>query len=75
MNYYGRQFDQKFFHGNNVNVILTHYHIICDPYLGLGIFAIIKMPFACIDLRNSMDLPCDQYLVPKDQPRYYSVTI
>ena len=32
------------------------------------------IPCACIECRNSMDLPWYPYLVPKDQPRYSSVT-
>ena len=60
------------YHG--VNIILTHYHIQCDPYLGLGRCAIIRIPCTCIDFRNSMDLLWDKYLVPKYKPRYSSVT-
>ena len=57
-----------------VNVILTHSHIICDPYLGLGICATKRIPYACIDCINAINLPWDPYLVVKNQPRYSSVT-
>ena len=63
---------RKPYHG--VDGILPCYHIICDPYLGLGRFAIIKITCTCIDFRNAMDLPWDTYIVPKDQTRYSSVT-
>ena len=62
---------RKTYHG--VNGILTHYNIIWDPYIGLGIFSIRRIPCDCIDLINSMYLPWDPYIVPKYQPIYYSV--
>ena len=59
---------------HSVNGILNHYIIRCDPYIGLRRFSIIRIPGACINFRNSMDLTCDPYLVPKDQIIYCSVT-
>ena len=59
------------YHG--VNIILTHYHIRCDPYLGIGRFKIKIIPCACIYCRNSMGIPWYKYLVPKCQPRHYAV--
>ena len=53
------------YHG--VNGILTHYHLICYPDIGIGRCSIKIIPCYCIDFRSSMDLP-------KDQPRYTSVT-
>ena len=60
------------YHG--VNVILTYYCIRCYPYLGIGICAIRIIPCACLDFRNSIDLPWDPFIVPNYQPRYSSVT-
>ena len=62
----------KPYHG--VTGILTHYHKICDLYLGIGRYKIRIIPFACIYFISDMDLPWDPYLVPKDQLKYYSVT-
>ena len=58
---------------NGLNGILTQYHVRFCPYLGIGRCEIRRMPCAFIDHINSMDLPCDTYLVPKYQPRYSSV--
>ena len=58
---------------NCVNGILNLYHIICYPYLGLGICTMIRITCACIYCINSIDLPWDPYLVQKDQPGCFSV--
>ena len=57
-----------------MNGILNNYNIICDPYVGLGRYAIIRIPCDFIDCRNAVDLPWEPYLVPKDHPRYSPVT-
>ena len=56
-----------------MNGILTHCHIICDPYLGIGIYVLNIILCSYLYFRNSMDLPWDPYLVPRDKSRYYSV--
>ena len=58
---------------HGVNGILTNYNIQFDPYLGLGISAII-IPCDFIECRNAMDIPFDSYLVPKDHQKYSLVT-
>ena len=62
---------RKTYHG--VSGILTHFHILYDPYLGLDQWAIKITPCACIDNINAMDLPWDPYLEPRYQTRHYSV--
>ena len=63
---------RKTYHG--VDVILTHYYIICDPHIVFGIWSIGKIPCTCIDCINLMYLPWYTSLVTKDHPGYYSVT-
>ena len=58
---------------HDVNVILTHYHILCDTYLGLGIFYVIIIYCGFIEFSKAMDLPWYPYIVLKDHLRYYSV--
>ena len=55
-----------------MNVFLTHYHIQCDPYLGIGRCSIRIISCDFIVCINAMDLPWGPYLVPKDQSRYSS---
>ena len=57
-----------------MNVVLTHYHIQCEPYLGIGWCEIIRIPCAFIDCSNFVDLPWDPSLLSKDQTIYSSVT-
>ena len=59
---------------HSANGILTHHHIICDPYIDIRRFATRRIPCTFIDFINSMDLPWDPYIVPKDHPRYSSIT-
>ena len=40
-----------------VNGILTHSHIIRDAYLCLGRCYIRRIPCACVEYSNFMDLP------------------
>ena len=61
----------KTYHG--VDVIWNHYHIKCDTYLGLGRFAVIKIPCACTEFINAIYLPWYPYILTKDNPRYFSV--
>ena len=63
---------RKTYHG--IIDILTHYHIICYPYLGLKIFTILITPWDFNNLLNAMNLPLDPSLVPKYHPKYASVT-
>ena len=44
----------KNYHG--VNDILNHYHVWCDTYLGIGIYAIRIMTCDCIECINSINL-------------------
>ena len=64
--------------GNNpqhgVNGILSHNHMIFDPYLGLERFEIRIILCACIENRYAMDLSWDPFLEQRDQHRYSSVT-
>ena len=62
---------KNLYHG--VNGILTHHHIICDPYLGLDGYSIRRISCDFIDQRNVIYLPWNPYLVPKDWSRYSSV--
>ena len=57
-----------------MNIILTHYHIRCDTYIGINICAIRITPCDFIYFINDIDLIWDKYLVPRDHPIYYSVT-
>ena len=59
-------------HYHDVNVILTHYHILCDTYLGLGIFYVIIIYCGFIEFSKAMDLPWYPYIVLMDQPIHYS---
>ena len=52
---------------HGVNGILNHYHRLCDPYIDIGRFYIIRIPYDCIEFMNIMGLPWDTYIVPKDQ--------
>ena len=45
---------RKPYHG--LNGILTNYHIQFNPYLGLCKCSIRRIPYACIDFTNDMDL-------------------
>ena len=58
---------------HSVNVILTHYHIICYPYIGIGRFPIRIIPCDCIEFSNKMDLLWYPTIVPNNQLRYSSV--
>ena len=62
---------RKPYHG--MNGILTHYHILCDHYMGFGRYTIRILPCDCIELIDDMNLQWDSYILPKDQPIYYSV--
>ena len=63
---------RRTYHG--VNGISTHYHILCDAYLGLGRYPIRRISRACIEFSDTMDLIWDPYIAPNDHPRYSSVT-
>ena len=56
-----------------MNGTSTQYQISCDPYLGIGKCKIKMTPYDYIGCRNSMDLPWDPYIVPKDQPILFLV--
>ena len=56
-----------------MNCILTHYHILCDPYLGLVICDTIIITYDFIEFSNAMGLPWETYFVPNYHPRFSSV--
>ena len=60
--------------GERVLTLCKVFSGTIHTHLGLGIFAIRRIPYYYLDLRNSMDLPWETSLAPKDQPIYYSVT-
>ena len=60
------------YHG--VNSVSTHYNIWCDTYIVIVIFTILITPCDCIECRNAMYLPWYPYILPRDKPRYYSIT-
>ena len=51
----------------------THKRTWFDPYISFGMYCIRRIPCDFIEYNNSMDLPWDKSLLPKDQLRYSSV--
>ena len=57
-----------------MNIISTQFRILWNPYLGLGRCDTRIIPYDCIKWSNTMYLPRDPYLVPKNQSIYSSET-
>ena len=51
-----------------------HYHLRFDPKLGRVIFAICRIPCACVGCTSMLDKPCISSIPSTNQARYQPVT-
>ena len=59
---------------HDVHGILTRYHLIFDPYLGIGRCSIRIIPCCFIECRYDIYLTWNTYISPKYQSRFASET-
>ena len=51
-----------------------HYYLRFDPKLGHGLFAIFRIPCACVACTSTLDQPWISGIPSKKKPRYQHVT-